>query len=281
MNVGFLHSLIQKDEKLLIDAFRNRSEIKLNLIDDRDLQFHIGHDSFDYDIVLGRNINSSRAISSLSLFESAGIRCVNTSSAAQICSDKHLSSIAIAKHNISQPEVSVAYTKDSARQAIEMMGYPVVLKPMVGSWGKLIAKINDRDAAEAILEHKSTLGSYHHSIFYIQKYVEKQGYDIRTFVIGGACVAAIHRFSNHWITNTARGGVAKKYELNDSLCDISVKAARAVGGELVAIDLFETDNGYLVNEINSRMEFKNSIEVTGVNIPELVVDYIINKRGNR
>ncbi|CAG0966840.1 partial [lysine-biosynthesis-protein LysW]---L-2-aminoadipate ligase, partial [Anaerolineae bacterium] len=164
---------------------------------------------------------------------------------------------------------------ESALAAIEEMGYPVVLKPAVGSWGRLLAKVNDRDAAEALLEHKTTLGSYHHSIFYIQKYVEKQGRDIRSFVIGDRCVAAIYRTSPHWITNTARGGMATECPVDAALADLSVRGARAVGGDIVALDIFETGSGDQINEINYTMEFKNSITPTGVDIPRLIAEHVV------
>ncbi|HNX97246.1 MAG TPA: RimK family alpha-L-glutamate ligase, partial [Candidatus Aminicenantes bacterium] len=173
------------------------------------------------------------------------------------------------------PAVRVAFTEESALRAIEEMGYPVVLKPAVGSWGRLLAKVNDRDAAEALLEHKTTLGSYHHSVFYVQEYVAKPGRDIRAFVVGDECVAAIYRSSPHWITNTARGGQAENCPIDDELADLAVRAARAVGGGVVALDLFESERGLLVNEINYTMEFKNSIAPTGVDIPGAIVDYVL------
>ena len=132
--------------------------------------------------------------------------------------------------------------------------------------GRLLSKVNDREAAEAILEHKETLGSYHHSIFYIQKYVEKHGRDIRSFVVGDEAICAIYRTSPHWITNTARGGVATNCPVTHEVNEISVRAAKAVGGGVVAIDLFETPDGLMVNEVNYTMEFRNSIDTTGVNI---------------
>jgi [lysine-biosynthesis-protein LysW]--L-2-aminoadipate ligase len=209
------------------------------------------------------------------LYESAGIKCVNNSSVATICGDKLLTSVELGKQKIPQPEVRVAFTEESALQTIEEMGYPVVLKPAVGSWGRLLSKINDRDAAESILEHKTILGTYHHSIFYIQKYVEKEGRDIRSFVVGDECIGAIYRSSEHWITNTARGAVATNCPVTNEIAEISVKAANAVGGGVVAIDLFESKEGLLVNEVNYTMEFKNSITTTGVNIPAKIVDYVL------
>jgi len=151
----------------------------------------------------------------------------------------------------------------------------VVLKPAVGSWGRLLAKVNDRDAAEALLEHKVTLGSFHHGAFYVQEYVEKGGRDIRSFVVGDETICAIYRASKHWITNTARGGAASNCPVTPEIDEISRAAARAVGGGVVAIDLFESDRGILVNEVNYTMEFRNSIDATGVNIPARIVDYVI------
>ena len=151
-----------------------------------------------------------------------------------------------------------------------------MLKPAVGSWGRLLAKINDREAAEAVLEHKETLGSYHHSIFYVQEYIDKPGADIRTFVVGGETICGITRRSTHWITNTARGGEAENCVITDEIDALSTAAARAVGGGVVAVDLLQDAGGrLLVNEVNYTMEFRNSIEPTGVNIPGLIVDYLL------
>jgi [lysine-biosynthesis-protein LysW]---L-2-aminoadipate ligase len=277
IRIGFLHSLIRLDEKLILDEFRMRGDVDLEMVDDRQITFQLGkdRDRFDFDVVLERCINHSRALHALVIFESAGIRCVNTAKVATTCGDKLLTSLALKVHGVPQPEVRVAFTEESALKAIEEMGYPVVLKPAVGSWGRLLAKVNDRDAAEALLEHKTTLGSYHHSIFYIHQYVEKKGRDIRSFVVGNECIGAIYRTSPHWITNTARGGQATNCPVTDAIRDISIRAAAAVGGGIVAIDLFETAAGILVNEVNYTMEFKNSIKPTGINIPGKIVEYAL------
>jgi [lysine-biosynthesis-protein LysW]---L-2-aminoadipate ligase len=275
IRIGFLHSLIRKDEKLLLDAFQQWPEVEIIPVDDRQLRFCLGRTETAFDVVIERCINHSRALHALRIFESQGVRCVNTSHTALTCGDKLLTSIVLAERKIPQPEVRVAFTEESALAAIEEMGYPVVLKPAVGSWGRLLAKVNDRDAAEALLEHKTTLGSYHHSIFYIQKYVEKKGRDIRSFVVGGECIAAIYRHSDHWITNTARGGTATACRVDPALAALSVEAAAAVGGDAVALDIFEGDDGYCVNEINYTMEFKNSIAPTGVDIPERIAAHVV------
>jgi [lysine-biosynthesis-protein LysW]--L-2-aminoadipate ligase len=279
IRVGFLHSLLRLDEKLLLEEFARRKNVEMVMIDDREIAFTLGRPAVGADIVLERCINHSRALHALQLFESQGIPCVNSSRVAAVCGDKLMTSIALQKHAVPQPEVRVAFTPGAALAAIEEMGYPVVLKPAVGSWGRLLARVNDRDAAEALLEHKTTLGSYHHSIFYIQRYVEKGGRDIRAFVVGNECIAAIYRASDHWITNTARGGCTSHCRVSPELAAISLRGARAVGGGIVALDIFETPGGYLVNEVNYTMEFKNSIAPTGVNIPQKIVDYVLRATG--
>ena len=274
MKVGFLHSLIRKEEKLLLDAFRAKSDVELVMLDDRKLIFDL-QSRPDVDVVIERCINHSRAMHGLRLLESSGIRCINTSEVARICGDKILTSLALKEAGVPQPELRIAFTEESALNAIDALGYPAVLKPAVGSWGRLLSKVNDREAAESILEHKAILGSYHHSIFYIQKYVEKKGRDIRSFVVGDECIAAIYRTSEHWITNTAQGAVATGCPVDDELGEISLRAANAVGGGVVAVDVFETPEGLQVNEVNYTMEFRNSIDTTGVDIPAKIVDYVV------
>ena len=145
------------------------------------------------------------------------------------CGDKMLTSAALQAAGVPIPRTLMALSVESALEAIEEMGYPVVLKPPLGSWGRLLAKVNDRETAEAILEHKATLGGYAHSTFYIQEYVEKPGRDIRTMVAGDEVVYAIYRRSEHWITNTAQGGKAELCPLSPDVVELSLAAARAVG----------------------------------------------------
>jgi len=174
------------------------------------------------------------------------------------------------------PRVKVAFTPESAMKALDQLGYPAVLKPAIGSWGRLLSKVNDREAAEAVLEHKKILGSYHHSIFYIQEYVAKPQRDIRAFVVGEETICAIYRRSAHWITNTARGGETSNCPVTPDLNRLCVDAANAVGGGVLAVDVLEDpERGLLVNEVNYTMEFRNSIKPTGVDIPDRIVDYVL------
>ncbi|MFN2132959.1 MAG: lysine biosynthesis protein LysX [Anaerolineae bacterium] len=275
MKVGMLCSRIRVEEKLLIGELTKR-RVNLDIIDDRELILEIRGNGWDHDVILERCINHSRALYALRILNDWGLPSVNTYEVANTCGNKLLTTSALVRAGIPTPRTCVAFTPESALQAIEEMGYPVVLKPGVGSWGRLLSKVNDREAAEAILEHKKVLGSYHHSVYYIQEYVEKHGRDIRAFVVGDETICAIYRTSPHWITNTARGGEASNCPVTDDLHELCVAAARAVGGGVVALDIFEDqDRGMLVNEINYTMEFRNSIDTTGVDIPARVVDYVL------
>ena len=274
MRVGFLHSLIRKEEKLLLDAFARHGGAEIVMLDDRRMIFDLKRGP-DVDVVMERCINHSRALHGLRLIESRGVRCVNSYQVANVCGDKLLTSLALEEAGLPQPAVRIAFTEASALEALDELGYPAVLKPAVGSWGRLLSKVNDRDAAESILEHKTILGSYHHSIFYMQEFVPKNGRDIRSFVVGDECIAAIYRDSAHWITNTARGARASNCPVTDEVAAVSLAAARAVGGGILAIDLFETPDGLLVNEVNYTMEFRNSIDTTGVDIPGRMAAHVL------
>jgi [lysine-biosynthesis-protein LysW]--L-2-aminoadipate ligase len=187
-----------------------------------------------------------------------------------------MTSAMFTRDGIPQPHNATAFTPEAALEAIEKMGYPVVLKPVVGSWGRLLAKVNDRDAAEAVLEHKATLGSAQHSVFYIQEYIDKPGRDIRVIVIGGNAITAMYRKSEHWITNTARGGEGELCPITPEIEALSLRAAASVGGGVLAVDLVEhPDRGLIVNEINHTMEFHTTQPLTGVDIGGLIVDYVM------
>jgi len=279
MRVGVLCSRVRVEEKLLFEAMRQKG-IEYDKIDDREVVFQLNDKdaaAFDYDVILERSVNHSRALYALQILNDWGIKTVNTAEVARICGDKFITSQALLKHGVPTPRTALAFTPESALQAIENMGYPVVLKPCIGSWGRLISKINDRQAAEAILEHKQILGSYHHSIYYIQEYVNKPGRDIRSFVVGDETIAAIYRTSDHWITNTATGGKASNCPVTPEIDALSRAAAQAVGGGLVAIDLMESADGMLVIEVNYTMEFRNSIHTTGVDIPGKMIDYVVQE----
>ncbi|CAN5741915.1 lysine biosynthesis protein LysX [soil metagenome] len=279
LTVGILMSRVRVEEKLLLAELDHRG-VNLVKFDDRQLYLDVEQPVIQCDVVLERAINHLRALYVLKVFNDWGIPTVNTFEVANTCGDKLLTTTALARNNVPSPRTILAFTPESALEAINQLGYPVVMKPAVGSWGRLLAKVNDRDAAEALLEHKVTLGSFHHGAFYIQEYVNKPGRDIRSFVVGDETICAIYRTSPHWITNTARGGEATNCPITPEIDEISRAAARAVGGGVVAVDLLESERGLLVNEVNYTMEFRNSIDTTGVNIPARIVDFVLETARN-
>ena len=272
--IGILCGRVRFEEKALFEALRHRG-IAFERLDEDRVQFPIGGDVPAVDVVLDRSIHHGRSLYAMMLLNAAGIPTVNSGHVAQICGDKILTSSTLAAAGVPVPKTVIAFTPQSALEAIEEMGYPVVLKPMVGSWGRLLAKINDRDAAEAILEHKDTLGSYQHGIFYIQEFVRKPQRDIRAIVIGDQTIGAIYRTADHWITNTARTGQASPCPVTPEMHALCQDAATAVGGGFLAIDLLEHQDGLLVNEINYTPEYHGFSDATGIPVAEMVIDYLL------
>jgi [lysine-biosynthesis-protein LysW]--L-2-aminoadipate ligase len=302
IQVAVLVSRIRVEEKLLLAAL-DTAGAAVQIVNDGELVMRVTEDSLspdslaspvpptardsatrDFapppwqgaDVVLERSLSAARGLYAVRILETQGMRTVNRYATSATCADKLLTTAALADANLPQPRTRVAFTPEAAIAAIEELGYPAVLKPVVGSWGRLLARVNDRDAAEAVLEHKEVLGSYQHGIFYVQEYVAKPGRDIRAFVVGDETVCAIYRTSEHWITNTARGGAASNCPVTPEIHQLCQRAATAVGGGVLAVDLLEhPDRGLLVNEVNHTMEFRNSIHTTGVDIPGKVVQYVL------
>ena len=274
ITVGFLHSRIRVEEKLLLAELESRPDVNVVRINDGKQYFDITQNPAAVDVLFERSISHSRGLYVSRIFEAHGIPVVNPSSVAERCGDKFVTSQILVREGISTPRVLMAFDQDAALEAANEIGYPCVLKPVIGSWGRLLARIDSPDMAEAIIEHKASLG-VHHQVYYVQEYVNKPGRDIRAFVIGNEPIAAIYRASENWITNTARGGVATNCPITPEIDTICRQTAHAMGGGLLAVDLFETEDGYTVNEVNHTMEFRNSIDTTGINIPALMVDHII------
>ena len=277
LRIGVLFSRVRVEEKWIFGTLEKRG-IDYDRLDDRAISFDLDNPSpwRAYDAVLERSISYTSGLYALRMLNAFGVPTVNTAAVAEVCGDKLTTSAVLARAGLPQPHNMAAFSPAAALEAIEAFGYPVVLKPVVGSWGRLLAKINDRDAAEAVLEHKATLGSVQHSVFYIQEYIEKPGRDIRAIVIGDKVLTAIYRKSEHWITNTARGGEGEVCPLNPEMESLCLGAAQAVGGGVLAIDLIEhAERGYLVNEINHTLEFHTMQPLSGIDIAGEIVNYVM------
>jgi len=276
MKTAVLYSRVRVEEKAIFQALRVRG-VDFDALHVGQVSLTLnGRDMSCYDVVLSRCLSHLQSYYLTRWLESQDVPVVSPHQSIATCGDKLLTSTALHEAGIPIPRTVVAFTSESALQVMEEIGYPIVLKPLLGSWGRLLARINDRDAAEAILEHKTTLGGYEHSVFYIQEYVDKPGRDIRTMVVGDDVVYAVYRYADHWITNTARGGQARPCALTPEITSLSLAASKAVGGGIVAVDLLETADGeLLVNEVNHTPEFHGAMEATSTDIAGCIADYLV------
>lgn len=283
--IAFLTSRPRVEEKLLLAELARRGAEAVR-VDDGALRLDLGLDAGEpppesppWALAWNRSVSFGRALYATEALEARGVPQVNPARTVRVCGDKALTSIALQEAGVPSVRTTLCFTPEAAMEAAAELGYPCVLKPVVGSWGRLVARLDTPAAAEAVLEDRAVLGSWQHSIFYVQEYVEKAGRDARVFVIGGQAVAGIWRTSEHWITNTARGAVASRCDVSGELGAIAEDAARAVGGGILAIDLVETKPGPAVLEVNHSGEFRNSIETTGVDLPGVMVDHVLSLLG--
>ena len=278
--VAIVYDRLRPEERLLFAAFERRG-VGVERI--HGAQQRIGPNLVDGDryagdaptVVLQRCLAQTRGLALTRVLEARGAYVLNPSWVAATCADKLATSLALEGHGVPTPRTGIAFDAAGALELCERLGYPVVLKPVRGSWGRMVSRLSDRDAVEAVLEHKRQLGGPDHAVIYLQEHVAKPGRDIRAFVIGDRVIAAIYRSSEHWLTNTARGAEASRCAVSAELADVARRAAEAVGGGVVAVDLVESERGLLVLEVNHTMEFRNSITTTGVDIADEVAGYAL------
>lgn len=277
VRLGVLVSHLRVEEKAIFESAR-RKGLNIAPIFDRKIVLDLSNldgsanAEFPFDVVLDRSVAHSRALYTLKALESWGIPTLNNTAAVQICDDKALCSLALGAADVPTPRTLLAFSIESALDACEQLGYPAVLKPVTGSWGRLLAKVNGPQQAKALLEQKVKLGSYQHAIFYVQEYQEKPGRDIRVFVVGERVLAASYRSADHWITNTARGASSSKCPITPQIEDIVLHACHSVGARLAGVDLIETYDGYTVLEVNTGGEFHGLMSTTDVDIAGEIVD---------
>ncbi len=275
--LAFVHDRLRPEEELLLAALAQR-DVSVQRV--YAPQLAVSVDALPAaDVVINRCLSQSRSLAITLLYEAAGSLVVNSSEVLRTCGDKLATNAALARAGVPAPRTGVAFTASGALELCEQFGWPVVMKPITGSWGRMVSRLSDPDAVMAVIEHRETLGGPQHKIHYIQEYVAKPGRDIRSFVVGDSVICAIYRTSEDWITNTARGAVASNCPVTPQLEAISLAAARAVGGGMVAVDVVESPSGLQVIEVNHTMEFRNSITTTGVDIPDRMAGYVCDRLG--
>lgn len=282
VRIGLLHSGLRAEEKLLAAAAK-KSGAFLETIDIRKLVLNPKDTKFfeAFDIFLERSISTVLGNATIEFLDNLGILVVNEKVVVDICNDKFQTASVLDSAEVPNLKSLLVFNENQATKAIDYLGgFPVVLKSREGSWGRLMGKINDVDSLEAVFSHREFMGPAQRAVI-LQEYIKKpSGRDIRAFVIDGTCICAIYRTSPHWITNTARGGEATNCKVSDKLQELCKQASDAVGGGILAMDIFETKEGLKINEINHTMEFKNSEKPTGVSISGAIIDYCIKIANN-
>jgi [lysine-biosynthesis-protein LysW]--L-2-aminoadipate ligase len=270
---------IRWEEKSIIEK-AEQYEVNIKPIDCKDLVLFLNEDSkkFQNRVILQRCISYFRSLHSTGGLEGLGARLINSLYTSFMCGNKLISHVELQKNGIQTPNALCAFNTDSSIRGIKKFGYPVVIKPTVGSWGRLIGLLNDEEAAKAVLEDREHMFPIYH-INYFEEFIKRPPRDIRAIVIGEEVVAAIYRYSatDEWKTNMALGGHASPCPITKDLEEICIKSSKIFRGDIVGVDLMESEKyGLVVHEVNNTTEFKNTVRVTGVDIPGLIVKYMVN-----
>lgn len=272
---------IRWDEKALIRA-ASSNEVNLRLVDPKAAFLSISGDLDELkdafgEVVINRCVSYFRGLHIAAILEKAGLKVINPFNVLLICGNKVFTNLALINAEVPVPKTLVAFTKEGVLKALDEIGFPAVIKPVVGSWGRLVALIKDRDSAQAIIESREQIHNALLQIYYIQEYVERPPRDIRVLVIGDEAVAASYRYSpkDDWRTNVARGGTSKPCRLTEELKDLTLRAAEAVGGGVLAVDCMESPTGILIHEVNSTVEFRGLCSATEIDIPGKIIEYAV------
>ena len=275
--ITVLYDTIRLEEKLLIKA-AERHDINIEMVDCKQLFVDLNKNTQEFETVLQRCVSYYRNIHSTATLEGLGARVINCLNTGLLAGNKLFTHMLLQKAGIPTPEATIAFSKEAAMQSLEKSGYPKIIKPTVGSWGRMVSKLNDRDSAEGVIESRESMHPTY-QMYFLEEFVQRPPRDIRAIVIGDNVAGAIYRVSDNtnWKTNTHLGGSAEACEVTNELEDICIKAKNTVQGEIVGVDLMESnDKGLVVHEINNTTEFRNVVKVTGVDIPTQMLDYLKN-----
>ncbi len=274
MIIGLVYDLLRPEERMLIEAARAAGHSIHPIFVPEKIDWLDGsRGGIDVDFAFQRSVSHYRALSTTAILESKGVRVVNPYSVIRDCGDKLVTTARLASRGIKVPRTGVAYNREGAIIASRELGYPVVVKPIIGSWGRMVARAENEDDLLDILDFRESMSSPHFKIHYIQQYIQKPGRDIRAFYVWGEVPVAIYRISNRWKTNTALGAKAAPAQLTPAQNELVLKSGEAIGGGVLGVDLLETVDGETyVSEINAVVEFRNTVQVTGYDLARKIID---------
>jgi [lysine-biosynthesis-protein LysW]--L-2-aminoadipate ligase len=282
-SLTILHDQIRWEEKAIYESAKKKG-IQIVNVDCRDLLIDLTKTDFQYErrVIIQRCVSYFKSLHSTAALEGLGASVINRLQTSVLCGNKLFTHMILQGAGIKTPRAISAFSESSAMAALDKIGYPAVIKPTVGSWGRLIALLRDKDAAKAVIEDRQHMFPLY-QVYYFEEFVDRPQRDIRAIIVGERVTAAIYRYSSpeQWKTNMALGGHAEICPVSNELEDICLRASKAVNGQIVGVDLMESkDRGFVVHEVNNTTEFKNTVKVTGVDIAGLIVDYAVslNKR---
>ena len=234
---------------------------------------------FDFgDVVLERCVSYFRGLHFTASLEFMDVPVLNKFQVANQCGNKMFMTLLLKKYNVPTPKTYFSFSSESASENIEKVGYPLVIKPVIGSWGRGVMQLKDKDTADALFEIRDITDSPHDRIFYLQELVKRPPRDIRVITIGDEPIAAMYRKSSGGFkTNIALGADPELCEITKEIEEISTKASKAMGGGILGIDIMEDEKrGLVVHEVNNTVEFKGLSRVSRRNIPKEMIEFALN-----
>ena len=271
---------LRTEEKMLQKEATNLGH-DTSLIDAKTTQINTSSQMQDFDfgsIVLERCVSYYRGLYFTACLEFLDVPVINKFNVSTICGNKLLTSMLLKKSNIPTPKTHFSFSADAARENLGKTGYPMVIKPIIGSWGRNVVPLKDKDTSDAIIEQREITDGPLDRIFYLQEMIDRPPRDIRVITIGDKAITAMYRKSSDGFkTNIALGAEPEICDITNEIEDLCASASKAVGGGILGVDLMEDkEKGLIVHEVNNTVEFKGLVKVANINIPKEMIEFAVN-----
>lgn len=203
--------------------------------------------------------------------------CINPLLGRMISDQKFWTLQMLSRQGIAIPRTMIAPLPFSATAIEQQLQYPMILKPDMGAQGLGVTLIENRKQLQSIgglLEYLKT-----DETIILQEYLSfNPGSDFRVWVLGDRVLGAMRRTSSGdtFTSNFSAGGSVGVVETNDAMIEIALGASRALGLTIAGVDLLESEDGYVVCEVNANPGFKGFETATGVNVPRDVLTFLMD-----
>jgi RimK family alpha-L-glutamate ligase len=210
-------------------------------------------------------------VDALHALEAGAVTCVNSPRALERTIDKFLASALLARAGVPTPRTIACERADDALEAFEELGGDVIVKPLFGSMGAGMTRVDDGDVAYRIF-HALEL---ERAVYYLQETLPHDGTDVRAFVVGGRVLAAIERVGAGWRANLARGARARPTRLRPEQERLCLEAAEVLGVGYAGVDLLRAADGReYVLELNGIPGWRGLQEATGADVAAALVEHV-------